>query len=190
MLRDLVLANRSYRRYVESNSISESVLKELIDLARCTPSAANMQPLKYIISNTPEQNERIFPATAWAGYLKDWSGPAEGERPSAYIIILGDTNISKNFGCDQGIAAQTILLGAAENGYGGCMIGALDRKQLVKNLEIPEDYEVLLVIALGKPAEKVVLEEVGPDGDIKYYRDESDVHHVPKRKLEDIILDF
>lgn len=190
MLRDLVLANRSYRRFDESEHIDDQLLKDLVDLARCTPSAANMQPLKYIISSTPQKNALIFPATAWAGYLKDWPGPSEGERPSAYIIIVGDTSISKNFGCDQGIVAQTILLGAAEKGLGGCMIGALDRKLLAKNLRLPEDYEILLVVALGKPSEEVILEEVGPDGDIKYYRDESNIHHVPKRKLDDIILDI
>lgn len=190
MLRDLVLANRSYRRFVENEAIDELVLRELIDLARCTPSAANMQPLKYIISNTPEKNALIFPATAWAGYLTDWSGPSEGERPSAYIVIVGDTNISKNFGCDHGIVAQTILLGATERGYGGCMVGALDRKLLAKKLSIPEGYEVLLVLALGKPAERVILEDVGPDGSIRYYRDKLGIHHVPKRQLEDIILDI
>ncbi|MHB9035351.1 MAG: nitroreductase family protein [Armatimonadota bacterium] len=188
MLRDLVRANRSYRRFVESEKISVETLRELIDLARCSASGANLQSLKYIISNTPERNELIFPATAWAGYLKDWDGPCEGERPSAYIVILGDTSISKNFFCDHGIAAQTILLGATEMGLGGCMIASVDRDLLRRNLQISEQYDVLLIIALGKPAETVVLEDVGADGSIKYYRDESGVHHVPKRLLDDLIV--
>ena len=125
---------------------------------------------------------------AWAGYLRAWPGPAEGERPSAYIVILGDTEIRKTFGCDHGIAAQSIMLGATERGLGGCMIGSIKKNALRETLEIPERYEIQLVLALGKPAETVVLEDVGPDGDIKYYRDEADVHHVPKRSLDDLIL--
>ena len=120
--------------------------------------------------------------------MSRWSGPAEGERPSAYIVILGDTKLHKSFGCDHGIAAQSIMLGATERGLGGCMIGSIDRPRLRQVLGIPERYEILLVLALGKPAETVVLEDVGPDGDIKYYRDEEDVHHVPKRTLGELIL--
>ena len=125
---------------------------------------------------------------AWAGYLKDWDGPAEGERPAAYIVILGDKDISPSFGCDHGIAAQSILLGATERGLGGCMIGSVKKQGLREALEIPPGYEILLVIALGKPKETVVIEAVGPDGDIKYWRDDEDVHHVPKRALDDMIL--
>ena len=120
--------------------------------------------------------------------MSRWSGPAEGERPAAYIVILGDTELARGFGCDHGIAAQSIMLGATERGLGGCMIGSIDRPELRQVLDIPERYEILLVLALGKPAETVVLEDVGPDGDIKYYRDDEDVHHVPKRSLDELIL--
>ena len=188
MIQDLVKANRSYRRFHQSEAIDEATLRELVDLARCSPSAANLQSLKYVLSFTPDRNDLIFPTLSWAGYLADWSGPSEGERPSAYIILLGDTEISKNFFCDHGICAQSILLGAVEKGYGGCMIASIDRDSLRQTLLIPERYEILLVIALGKPAERVVLEDIEPDDSIKYYRDESDVHHVPKRKLDDIII--
>ena len=188
MIEDIVKANRSYRRFHEDRRIDRETLRELVNLARLSPSAANLQPLKYVISADPELNKRIFPTLAWAGYLRPWMGPAEGERPSAYIVILGDTQISRNFGCDHGIAAQSIMLGAAEKGLGGCMIGSIERDKLREVLSIPSRYEILLVLALGHPKEKVVLEDVGPDGDIKYYRDENDVHHVPKRKLEEVIL--
>ena len=124
----------------------------------------------------------------WAAYLKDWPGPKEGERPAAYIIILGDTAVTHNFRCDHGIAAQSILLGATEMGLAGCMIAAIKHKQLKNVLDIQPQYEILLVIALGKPKEEVILEEVGPDGNIRYWRDELDRHHVPKRPLADIIL--
>lgn len=188
MLRDLIVKNRSYRRFYQEVPIDMATLKELVDLARLSASAANKQPLKYILSCQPEKNALIFPCLRWAGYIKDWRGPAEGERPSAYIIVLGDTSISPAFLCDHGVAAQSILLGATEKGLGGCILAAVQRTKLSKLLKIPEHYEILLVLALGKPREKVTLEAVGPDGDIKYWRDKDEVHHVPKRKLDDIIV--
>lgn len=189
MFRELVLANRSYRRFHQSETIAAETLKSLVDLARCTPSAGNLQPLKYVISCAPERNSAVFSTLAWAGYLTDWVGPEEGERPSAYIVVVCDTRIAKSFGCDHGIAAQTILLGATEMGLGGCIFGAIDRDRLRRELAIDDHFEILLVIALGKPIEEVVLEDVGSGGSIKYYRDDASVHHVPKRKLDDIILE-
>jgi nitroreductase len=188
MIRDLVLKNRSYRRFYQEEAITPDVLRELVDLARQTASARNAQPLKYILSWEPEKNAMIFKTLAWAGYLKGWGGPVEGERPSAYIVILGDTGISPTFGCDHGIAAQTILLGATERGLGGCILGSVQRPAMKDMFHIPAEYEILVVLALGKPKETVVLETVGPDGDIKYWRDEAQVHHVPKRKLDEIII--
>lgn len=188
MLRDLVKRNRSIRRFYQDVPVSMETLRQLVDLARLSASGANLQPLKYVLSSDPHTNAQIYPHTRWAGYLKDWDGPAEGERPAAYIIILGDTEIRKSIGCDHGIAAQSIMLGAAEQGLGGCMLGALDRSALRDVLSIPERCEILLALALGKPRETVVLEEVGPDGDIEYYRDENGVHHVPKRSLDELIL--
>jgi len=188
MIRDLIFKNRSYRRFYEEFDINLNTLKELVDLARLSPSARNAQPLKYILSCEPHRNSLIFPHLAWAGYLKDWGGPSEGERPSAYIIILGDTDISASFGCDHGIAAQSIMLGATEKGLGGCIIASIEREGLRKALEIPPQYEILLVLALGKPKETVVIEKVGTNGDIKYWRDSKGVHHVPKRSLDDMIV--
>ncbi|MDO9575403.1 MAG: nitroreductase family protein [bacterium] len=188
MIKDLILKNRSYRRFYQEVSIKLDTLRELVDLARLSPSAGNAQPLKYILSCDPKKNALIFPHLTWAGYLKDWPGPDEGERPSAYIIILGDKEISQSFGCDHGIVAQSILLGAVEKGLGGCMIGSIQRERLRKALKIPQRYEILLVLALGKPKETVVIETVGPTGDIRYWRDSKGVHHVPKRALDDIIL--
>jgi len=189
VIRDLILKNRSYRRFYQEVSIEFATLRELVDLARLSASAGNVQPLKYILSCNPKKNALIFPHLAWAGYLKDWPGPCEGERPSAYIIIVGDTEIGQSFGCDHGIVAQSILLGATEKGLGGCMIGSIQREGLREVLKIPERYKILLVLALGRPRETVVIETVGPNGDIKYWRDSEGVHHVPKRPLNDIILD-
>ncbi len=185
----LVLKTRSYRRFDQSILISKAELKSLVDLARNSASGANIQPLKYIISADPEKNNLIFQTLKWAGYLKDWDGPAEGERPAAYVVMLGDTAVKTSFGHDPGIAAQTIMLGASEKGYGGCIFGSMERGKLKENLSIADRFEVILVLALGRPVEKVVLEECAADGDIKYYRDADAVHHVPKRRLQDIILD-
>ncbi len=190
MIEELVRKNRSVRRFYEERFISRETLEGLVNLARLSPSAGNLQPLKYILSNTPEKNERIFPCLAWAAYLKDWPGPPKGERPSAYIVILGDREITNNFFCDHGIAAQSILLGARQQGLGGCIIGSINRERLREALSIPERFEILLVIALGIPKEEVVIEEIGPGESIKYWRDEKGVHHVPKRRLKDIILDL
>jgi nitroreductase len=188
MLKDLVLKNRSYRRFYQEVAIELETLGELVDLARLSASAMNLQPLKYVLSCEPQKNALIFSHLGWASYLKDWPGPSEGERPSAYIIVLGDTEISQAFGCDHGIAAQSILLGATERGLGGCMIATVKRQELSRALDIAPRYEILLVVALGKPRETVVIEKVEPDGDTKYRRDSQGVHHVPKRALDDIII--
>jgi nitroreductase len=188
MIRDLIVSNRSCRRFYEDAAVERRTLEELVDLARLSASAANLQPLKYFLSHEPQENAAIFPHLAWASYLKDWGGPSPGERPAAYIIILGDTQISKSFGCDHGIAAQSILLGARERGLAGCMIGLIKREELRQVLQIPARYEILLVIALGKPREQAVIDAVRPGGDIKYWRDRDGVHHVPKRSLDEIII--
>lgn len=186
-LETIVFKNRSYRRFYEKEKISSNFLKNLLNMARLAPSSANLQPLKYMISCEPETNALIFPCLKWAGYLPDWNGPEEGERPSAYIIILLDTAISKHAGNDVGIAAQTILLGAVEAEYGGCMIGSIDRQRLSRDLSIKPQHEIQLVIALGKVKEHVMLEPI-KENDIKYWRDKNKVHHVPKRPLDEILI--
>lgn len=187
-IKDLVHTNRSYRRFHQDHAIEEETLRELVDLARHSASAANKQPLKFFLSSTPEMNARIFPYLGWAAYLKDWPGPEEGERPGAYIVILGDTSISKGFGCDYGIAAQSMLLGAVEKGLGGCMIGSIRKKPLATALEIRDHLEILLVIALGRPKETVRIEPMGIGDSVRYWRDTQGIHHVPKRSLEELIL--
>ena len=143
--------------------------------------------LLYPLLSSPKEFPDIQ-CLAWAKYLKDWSGPCEGEKPSAYIIVLGDTEISHSFDCDHGIAAQSILLGAVEKGLGGCMVASIRKDRLREAIGILPRYEILLVIALGKPRETVVINTVGPSGDIKYWRDSDGQHHVPKRLLDDVII--
>jgi len=187
MFKELVSKTRSYRKFKQSEAISEATLRELVDLARLGPSGGNMQSMKYILSCTPEMNARVFPHTSWAGRYKDWAGPEEGQRPAGYIIILGDTQISDNFFVDDGIAAQNIVLGAMEQGLGACIIASIKREGLRKELALEERYKLQLIIALGVPDETVVLEEAKA-GEIGYYRDEAQVHHVPKRPLDEIIV--
>lgn len=186
-LRQLIEKNRTVRRFDENHQVTSDTLVSLVDLARLSASGANRQPLKYILVTEPGQRELVFPCLAWAGYLANWEGPAPGERPSGYIIILGDKEISDTFGVDHGIASQSIMLGATEAGLAGCIIASVKKERLRSALEIPREYEILLVLALGKAAEEVVLEDAA-DNDIKYWRDEKGVHHVPKRALDEIIL--
>lgn len=188
MIRELILKNRSYRKFKQYEYPSTTCLHELIDLARLSPCAANLQSLKYLVSNKLQTNEIIFNNLTWAGYLRDWPGPAEGEKPSAYIVILGDRSISKNFSVNHGIAAQSILLGAVELGLGGCILGSINRERLHLDLKLASIFEILLVIALGIPTEKIVIDEINQWSSIKYWRDDQGTHHVPKRRLNDIIL--
>ena len=188
MISELVKANRSCRRFYEDHQVELKTLEELVDLARLSASSGNRQPLKYILACRPDVNAQIFSCLGWAGYLKDWPGPEPGERPSGYIVILGDTTISKEFSVDHGIAGQSMLLGAREKGLAGCILGSINRKDLRPMLNIESHLKILLVLAIGKPKEEVVIETVGADGNIRYWRDAEAVHHVPKRALKDIIV--
>jgi nitroreductase len=186
-IKELFLKTRTCRRFDETYRIELDTLEYLVDLARLSPSGGNRQPLKFLLFNKPEECERIFPFLAWAGYLKDWAGPEKGERPSAYIVILGDKSVADNFGVDHGIAAHSIMLGAAHEGLGGCIIASVSREELCNDLKIPDKYEILIILALGKPVEDVIIEEI-KDNDVKYWRDDKGIHHVPKRNLRDLII--
>ncbi|MDR1679047.1 MAG: nitroreductase family protein [Prevotellaceae bacterium] len=186
-LLSLITKTRSFRRFDSTIEIEEKTLCELINLARLAPSARNAQPLKYLPVTKPADRDAIFPLLSWAGYLKDWDGPAAGEQPTAYIVVLKDRNIAENSYCDDGLAIQNIMLGATERGLGGCIIGAVAREKLHQHFALPKHLEILFVLALGKPAETVVLDEMTAN-DCRYWRDEHDIHHVPKRTLDEIIL--
>jgi nitroreductase len=183
----LIRKNRSYRRFYQNKKISKDILISLVNLARLSPSAGNLQPLRYIISNSPKKNDLIFSTLNWANYLRDWDGPRAGERPSAYIIILADLSISKFIAYDCGIASQSITLAATSIGLGGCNIASINKEVLRKNLTISAIYEILLVIALGEPKEKIILEE-STLSKYRYFRDERGIHHVPKAQLKEIII--
>lgn len=183
----LVTETRSCRRFEEGKELSLELLRELADLGRLSPSGANLQPLKYILVSGEQMREKVFATLGWAGYLKDWAGPVKGERPAGYIILLRDNNLAAKAVMDEGIAAQSILLGAAASGIKGCFLGNIKRKELAAELQLSEEFEISLVIALGYPREEVVIEEI-KDGDVKYWRDEKQVHHVPKRTAEEVVI--
>ena len=189
--REIVIANRSYRGYDESYKFTREKLEEYVDLTRFTPSSVNMQPFKYYVAYEKSNVDTIQKMTKWARALPELNLPYEGKRPTGFIIICQDTNIFSNtnrFMKDVGIVAQTILLQAADDGLGGCMIGNFNAEEVKSILDLSENLLPLLIVALGKPAEKIVITEVKEDGKTDYYRDENDVHYVPKRSLEDILI--
>ncbi len=185
-VKELAKKNRSYRRFYQNERLTQEQLKDFIDTARYTASGANRQPIMYKISVDEKLNEEIFKYLAWAGYYKDWNGPDEGERPAGYIFLVTKKEVNAQY--DEGISAQTILLDAVSQGYGGCMLANIKRDELKRVLNISDEYKIDLCIALGKPKEEVVIDEISGDADIKYYRDENQVQHVPKKAIDDIIL--
>lgn len=186
-VREALHRNRSCRRFYQDTAVPASDLDIIADAARLSPSGRNIQALKFLLSNDRELNARIFPTLAWAGYLPDWPGPVEGERPAAYIVQLLDTGIASSTICDEGITAQSMLLQAVELGYGGCIIAAVKRNELHRILELPDHLKILNVIALGRPKETVVIEDM-KEGEYRYWRTPDGVHHVPKRSLKEITL--
>lgn len=191
MFKDLVTKNRSYRGYDEARKVTKEELREFVDCARFAPSSVNGQPFRYYLAWEKEKVDLIQSMTKWARALPDMNLPHEGMCPTGFIVICQDTNIGPNlarYQKDVGIVAQTMLLAATEIGLGGCMIGNFQAKEVKEKLELSDNLEPMLIVAFGKPAEKVVLVEINEGESTKYYRDEKDIHYVPKRKLDDIIV--
>ncbi len=191
MLKDLVIKNRSYRGYAPSRKVTREELAGFVDCARLSPSSVNAQPLKYYLASSEEDTAKLQPLTKWAAALPDITLPHPGKCPPAFIVICQDTAISDaptRFLRDVGIAAQTILLAATEAGLGGCMIGNFNARAVSEALQLNDTLRPMLLVAIGKPDETVVLTEAAAGGSVQYYRDENDVHYVPKRRLEDILL--
>lgn len=187
-IKEIIERNRSIRRFDNNRRISPDEFSYLIGNATRVASAANLQNIRYVYSNSKKTNDEIYRCLNWAGYLADWDGPIPEERPSGYIIMLIRSSIEKYAHFDAGIAAQTITLSATEMGLGACLIASINKPLLNNILDIPEeDFSVLLCIALGKPVEEVVIEPVIANK-IQYWRDENNIHHVPKRNLEDVVI--
>ena len=188
-LMELLLRTRSHRGF-EQTPVSRAQLEELVAAAQRTCATSNLQPLKYYLSWEEETNARIQPLTHWAGRLSQLQLPREGHRPTAFVVICHDTAAAANpagFQRDVGIVAEVMLLRATEIGLGGCMIGSFEAAKLAAVLELPDHLQPQLVIGLGVPDDEVILEEA-VDGKIAYYRDEKDIHHVPKRPLKEVII--
>ncbi len=187
----LIRETRTIRRFHQNKPISPATLLDLLELARLGGSARNCQPWQYLPVTDPKRCQDIFPFLGWAGYLSDWKGPMEGERPSAYIMCLLNTTWlkgpEKEAHFDLGIATQNLLLGAQAIGIGGCRIGAFSPK-LESLFSLQDDLKLSLVIALGFPQEEVIIEELKSVNDIQYWRDAEGIHHVPKRALKDLII--
>ena len=189
MIREIIEKNRSYRKFHEEVEVSQETLKELVNLARLSGCGMNMQSLRYMLVTDRADREKVYPYIKWAAFLKDWGGPKEGQRPSAFILLLKDTG--KNsfvVQTDMGIACQSILLGAVDKGLGGCIIGALDKDKLREAFGISEELELQYVIAIGEPDQNIMIDEIELGQDTKYWEDKDGNHHVPKIRLEDIII--
>jgi len=185
---ELILRTRTCRRFHQDRPVSMETLRSLVEMARVAQSPWNQQAIKFILCNDADTNGQIFSHLQWASRMPDWPGPAEGERPTAYIVIVADKELGKLFNYDHPVAGTAMLLGATEMGLAGCLIGAFSRKSVSKVLELSERYEPLLVVALGERNEAVVIDPVGPDGNTAYWNDSDGVHHVPKRSLDELIL--
>ena len=191
MIKDIVLNSRSYRSFDESRKITKEELFELVNVARVCPSAMNRQPLKYRIVHSQSERETLLAQTKWAGLLKNIKLPPENKTPAGYIVVCCDTEICDNIDSarfDAGIVSQTIMLVANEMGLGGCILGAFDKKVVSDILGIDSKLVPIVILALGKPCEVVTVCEVNEEGSVAYYRDENNVHFVPKRSLEDVII--
>jgi len=188
MIRTLLEKTRSYRRFDESIKVPTDLLEYAIENTRYTSSAMNKQPLRFVIVQQKQIRDQIFSNLKWAASLKDWDGPAEGEKPTAYIIILGNRTKSSMLTWDAGISLQAITLSLMEKGFGSCAILSFNKKEVTRILNITGEFDVELIVAVGKPAEMVVIDDI-KESDTVYWRDDEDVHHVPKRTLEELILD-
>ena len=189
-LKRLLKEDRSIRRFDASRKIDRKTLEKLVELTRYCASGRNIQPLKYRLVYTPEECREVFPTLKWAGYLADWDGPEESERPVAYLIQCLDLEITRSLLCDDGIQLQAITLGARALGIGGCIIKSFNIPKLSEVLALESEQTPLYVLALGYPVEEVVLEDMSDasDADYKYYRTADAVHHVPKRPLSALII--
>lgn len=190
MLKDLLLSSRSYRSFDESVKISPELLADWVDCTRYAPSSINLQMLKFCAVTDKALCARLLGSTRWAGKIMDMKLPPEGHAPIAYIVICADKSVvptAENFDKDVGICAETIMLAAAEAGFGGCMIGSFSPDGVKEILELGENLVPKLVLALGKPDERVELVGEADDGSVTYYR-ENGIHYVQKRKLENILI--
>ncbi len=188
--KELLKESRSYRSFDPAVRIPYETAAEWVDHVRYCPSSINLQMLKFCIVTEEKTCAELLANTRWAGKLKDIKLPPIGHAPAAYIVICADRDViptAENFQVDVGICAQTILLAACEAGFGGCMIGSFDPREISRILQLSDHLVPRLVLALGRPDETVVLTSPAPDGSVTYYR-ENGVHYVQKRTLDELLI--
>ncbi len=184
-LYDIAVARRTIRQF-RPDEIPYSLLEKIVNTARLAPSGANLQPLDFIIVDREEIKKEIYSALKWAAYIAPHGNPAPGCEPTAYIVVLVDTEVrGKMYEYDVGAAMENMILTALSEGVGSCWLLNIDRDKLRAVLAVPEKYRVDSVLALGYPAEDPQVEIQGDS--CRYWKDESGRLHVPKRKLEDVL---
>ena len=189
-LRSLLTDCRSCRRYDASHKVSRETLEEVVGLTRLCASGRNIQSLRYRIINEQDETDRLFPLLKWAGYMPEWDGPEPAERPTAYLVQCLDTRYGNDCMCDDGLQLQAIRLGITSLGLASCIVKAFDMKGLLEQLHLPEGLRPLYVLAVGKPAETLHIEDTDgtPDADIRYYRTPDQIFHIPKRPLSELLV--
>jgi len=184
----LVSEARTCRRFVQDKRISPDDLDWLMACAGRVPCARNAQVLRYILVSSPEKCAELFVHTRWAGALKDWGGPVEGERPTAYIAILTPSESTALMHMDVGIVAQTIQLAAYTRGIGCCMHASFVRSSCMELLRVPANMQIDLILAFGMAKEERRLAPMPASGEFAYWRDAQGVHYVPKRAVSELVL--
>lgn len=189
MLNELLIKARSCRSFVPNKQVAYDDIVKMINNARICSATRNSQPLKYKILHSESEVGEFMPITYWAKSL-GIKLPPDGHEPTAFIILFHDEEIvpfQSIYYKDVGICAEAITLTATELGLGSCMIGSFDAEKTKEIFSLRDSLMPVLCIALGYADETAIIEDA-LDGEIKYYRDENNVHHVPKRPLEEIIL--
>ncbi len=182
---NLILSRRSIRQF-KPEPVSREILEKLVNAARMAPSAANVQPLEYIVVDDKELKKRLFPCLKWAAYIAPEGSPRPGHEPAAYIVVLANTSLKeKGYEYDVGAAVENMILAAWEQRVGSCWIISVEREKVQEILKIPDQYKIDSVLTLGFPDEKPVVEEM--KNSVKYWKDEEGRLHVPKRGLKNII---
>ena len=188
-INDLFRENRSYRRFLENERVSPDLIIDWVNNARLAACSRNIQAQRYRIITDKDTCAKVFPQLTWAAALKDWSGPKEGERPAAYVLIGRDSRLPGLADLDTGIAAEALRISAIAAGYGSCLLASINKRAIIEQCDLPDWYQLDLVLALGNPAETVIIDELAQgQNDLDYYRDDMDNHHVPKRNLEDLLI--
>ena len=181
-----IISRRTVRQF-KQRPIPKPMLLRLINAARLSPSAANLQPLEFIIITDKDINAKIFSHLRWAGYITPYGIPSLNKRPVAYIAVLVNKAKAqpKYTPYDVGAAVQSILLTAWEQNIGCCWMQAINRGKIKEILNISKDYRLDSIISLGYRAESPIVEKF--KSSVRYWKDKKGRLHVPKRSIKQIL---